>query len=282
MKYGFSTSTLVLMLSAFFWIGCGTTPTEPDDKEKGSSNDNSFAQNEFDEIARAFNTEASLSPTLNKIEATSAYFCNGATLDVADNGNGTYTMTMDFGSGTTCTDQKKREGKLVGVFNGKWNVAGSKVTITPQNYFVTTVSGTKYGFEFTKTITNLGVNTSNFHEYNTKITNATLTSTSGTILWESDRTVEWVDGYGSDDPTTYKYNIKTGTASGTATNGVQFTAEITSPLVVDNSCQYRIIKGILEITPLGAAKRVIDYGDGTCDDKATLSIGSFTSTLVLR
>lgn len=282
MKNLFSTSTLVVLaMSTFLWVGCGPTTTT-DDKEKDSSNDNSFAQNEFDEIARAFNTEASLSPTLNKIEATSAYFCNGATLDVADNGNGTYTMTMDFGSGTTCTDQKKREGKLIGVFNGKWNVTGAKVTITPQNYFVTTSSGTKYGFEFTKTISNLGVNASNYHEYNTKITNAVLTSTAGTILWESDRTVEWVDGYGSNDPTTYKYNIKTGTASGTATNGVQFSAAITSPLVVDNSCQYRITKGILEITPLGGAKRVIDYGDGTCDDKAILTIGSFTSTLVLR
>ena len=282
MKYIFSTSIWAFALSTLFWFGCGTTPTEPDDKEKNSSNDNSLAQNEFDEIARAFNTEASLSPTLNKIEATSAYFCNGATLDVVDNGNGTYTMTMDFGSGTTCTDQKKREGKLVGVFNGKWNVTGSKVTITPDNYFVTTTGGTKYGFVFTKTITNLGINAATYHEYNTKITDAVLTSTAGTILWQSDRTVEWVEGFGSNDPATYKYNIKTGTASGTATNGVQFSAVITSPLVVDNSCQYRITKGVLEITPVGAAKRVIDYGDGTCDDKATLTIGSFTSTLVLR
>ena len=52
---------------------------------------------------------------------------------------------------------------------------------------------------------------------------------------------------------------------------------VTSPLVFDMSCQYRVVSGILTISgPSHSA--VIDYGNGDCDNNATIAIDGGTAT----
>jgi len=52
---------------------------------------------------------------------------------------------------------------------------------------------------------------------------------------------------------------------------------VTSPLVFDMSCQYKLVSGILTITgPLHNA--VIDYGNGDCDNTATISVDGGAAT----
>lgn len=277
-KFFYFLPAIALLLSA-----CGGTTSTPDDKETDSSKDNSFAQNEFDIIAQTFDGEASNNTTLNgRINGTTSYFCDNATTNVVDNGNGTYTMTIDFGTGCNCLDEKTRAGKLIGTFSGKWNQANSVLTITPQNYTVTAKSGVKYTLSFQKTIEYLGLNTNNHREYKHKTMNAIMTDPTGDkITWNSNQTIEWVEGYGDPNVASYKYLVS-GTSSGTAMNGVSFNANITSPLDFRNDCKYRIVAGKLEVTPVGGLARVIDYGSGTCDDKATLTVGSYTTTLIFR
>lgn len=276
-KISFFIPLLALLLAA-----CGGKTDQLDDKETDSSKDNSFAQNEFDIIAQTFDGEASNNTTLNgKLSGTAAYFCDNVTTSLVDNG-GTYTMTIDFGTGCNCLDGKTRSGKLVGVFSGKWNVAGSSVTITPQNYSITAASGVKYAISFSKTITYKGLNTNSHREYHHVTSNAVITNPTGDkIIWNSDQTIEWVDGQGNPDVSTYKYLVS-GTANGTAMNGVSFNAHIATPLEFHNDCKYRIVAGKLEVTPVGSTTRLIDYGNGVCDDKATLTVGSYTTTLIFR
>jgi hypothetical protein len=38
----------------------------------------------------------------------------------------------------------------------------------------------------------------------------------------------------------------------------------------------------MELKPEATAARQIDFGSGVCDDKASLVIGSFTTTIILR
>ena len=174
-----------LLLSVLVFLGataCGPVTTEPDSKETDSSKDNSFSQNEFDAIAQAFDAEASNSGLLNKTEGTASYFCSCATSDIVDNQNGTYTLTVDFGTGCFCLDGRKREGKLTGIFSGKWNEPGTSVVITPENYAVTALSGRRYTFDFTKTMTYQGLNGSGNRLYHTVINNATLTDPDNTVL----------------------------------------------------------------------------------------------------
>ena len=65
----------------------------------------------------------------------------------------------------------------------------------------------------------------------------------------------------------------------TRPNGTQHShvVLVTSPLVFDMNCQYRVISGVLTITgPEHSA--VIDYGTGDCDNTATIAIDGGTAT----
>ena len=77
------------------------------------------------------------------------------------------------------------------------------------------------------------------------------------------------------------YNI-TGSASGTDANGNAFSVAITKALTIDFSCQYHLTAGTIQITPTGKATRVIDYGNGACDDDATLTIGNRTINFKIK
>jgi hypothetical protein len=50
---------------------------------------------------------------------------------------------------------------------------------------------------------------------------------------------------------------------------------VTVPVEKRASCTW-ITKGRIDLTPEGLATRTVDYGDGTCDDKATLTINGNT------
>jgi hypothetical protein len=65
----------------------------------------------------------------------------------------------------------------------------------------------------------------------------------------------------------------------TRPNGAQHSHIVldTSPLKIDMACQYKVISGVLTITgPLNSA--VVDYGNGDCDNNATIAINGGAPT----
>jgi hypothetical protein len=46
-------------------------------------------------------------------------------------------------------------------------------------------------------------------------------------------------------------------------------------------CRRHFTQGTLEHTPGGKATRYIDFGNGTCDDQATVTINGTTYTITL-
>ncbi|MFN0201622.1 MAG: hypothetical protein ACKVTZ_08885 [Bacteroidia bacterium] len=276
-------NTLWATSIALLLVSCTAEPDLTDDtKDKVPSEEHSFAQNEFEFIGKAFDVKAYATPEMNRlsgIDGTDGFVFECATTTVAPAGSG-YDMIIDFGNaGCSCADGRIRQGKLVGSFSGKWSESGTVLSITPVDYFVTSKGGTKYKATFDKqTVTY--TNTSNGHRfYTTKVENARLESASGTIKWSCDRTVEWTDGI-STSPVNNTYSV-TGTASGTATNGISFTANILDALQVKTDCDY-IVKGKLSLQPVGGSERVIDYGTGACDNEATLTVNGFVTSIVLK
>ena len=71
-----------------------------------------------------------------------------------------------------------------------------------------------------------------------------------------------------------------GTASGLTREGVAWTAKFPSALVKKMSCQW-FSSGSLEVTLAGEAARTINFGDGTCDNKATLNVGGVSTNITL-
>ena len=46
-------------------------------------------------------------------------------------------------------------------------------------------------------------------------------------------------------------------------------------------CRRHFTQGVLEHTPAGKATRYIDYGNGVCDNKATVTINGNTYAITL-
>ena len=104
-----------------------------------------------------------------------------------------------------------------------------------------------------------------------------------TFTYTSTRTREWVVGENTsgilgwfDD--VYKVSIN---SSGTNFNGASFTSKTTKPLQISLVCPW-IEAGTIEFTPSGKLTRTIDYGNGDCDNKATVTIAGVSFPITLR
>ncbi|MGC4056934.1 MAG: hypothetical protein QM743_02290 [Chitinophagaceae bacterium] len=99
--------------------------------------------------------------------------------------------------------------------------------------------------------------------------------------WTSSRTRTWTNGESTKTRLDDVYSI-TGSGTVTRVDSSTFTGTITSPLIIATSCDW-ITQGTIEIVPSGTGKtRTLDYGSGTCDAVATLTVGSKSRTVTLH
>ena len=130
-----------------------------------------------------------------------------------------------------------------------------------------------------RTITrSLGTSTyqANIHPIWVMDMNMTFTNANGVYTRVGSRTRECVEGYTTVVWTDNVYVI-TGAWTTTFPNGYTHTNTIssTAPIRVRLNCDYRVVSGVVNITrPNHTA--VLDYGAGTCDNVATLSIDGGT------
>ncbi len=185
------------------------------------------------------------------------------------------TVTVDFGEGCVGRDGKLRKGKIVSIYTGPMFISGSKTATTFVDYSVDSFS-----IEGTHTVEN--TSTSNKMGWTVKVIDGKITNTnSGTWKkWSSVKTHTQVEGNGTplfrlDDV----FHI-TGEASGSNSNGNSWTASITTPLVKKIGCHW-IIKGTIRISR-NANMAVLDYGDGTCDNKAVITINGVPHNITLH
>jgi hypothetical protein len=275
---------LIFGLSLTLFISsCKKKDKKEEDTETVSATESSLASsidNDMNNIA----DEAGRTKNINsfKISENSSVMSSCATLkfDTLINTNED-SITVNYGtSNCLCNDGRLRRGSLLIVYTGKYKDSLTTINITPINYYVNDnkVSGSK-------TIKNLGHNAAGHLVYEINATISILKAdNSGTIQWVGTRHREWLSGENtliwSDD----KYSL-TGSASGTNANGRSFTSVINpnKPLVRDMSlgCRKHFVSGELQHTPQGKPTRIIDYGNGACDDQATVTINSNTYTITL-
>jgi hypothetical protein len=178
-------------------------------------------------------------------------------------------ITVNFGANNClCNDERYRRGSLLITFNGKYKDSLTTITITSQNYFVN-----DHGVKGTKITKNLGHNAQGHLVYDLT-ENIEVTKTNGGVIkLDAKRQREWISGENtliwSDD----KYSI-TGSASGTNSNGRSFTSLITKPLIRDMRvlCRKNFVSGAIQHTPFKKPTRTIDFGNGDCTNKATVTI----------
>jgi hypothetical protein len=75
------------------------------------------------------------------------------------------------------------------------------------------------------------------------------------------------------------YSIE-GSASGKDGQNISYSVTITTPLVKKLNCEW-ISSGVGEMKITGQATKKLNFGTGTCDNIATLTVGRLSTTVTL-
>ncbi len=130
--------------------------------------------------------------------------------------------------------------------------------------------------EGTKVIEKTGL-----HTFNMRLVGGKISFPDGTICTrEFDRVRTWIAGYDTpgviwDD----SFSI-TGETWGINCNGQSYLHTITTPLIHQRSCRW-IVEGVIS-SVINETDILLDYGNGECDDMATVTIQGETKTIKLR
>lgn len=185
-------------------------------------------------------------------------------------------VTIDYGTGCTGFNDNTRSGKIIIEVTGPRREAGSKRTVTFDDYYF---NGIKV--EGTKVFENLGLNASNNFVLSISLIEGRLILPDGkSIERTTDHQKEWIAGFMTPDRWDDECLI-TGTASGKNAAGTLYSTSIISPLHWKRVCRF-IVSGVTEITREGAEPFLLDYGTGECDNKAVVTRDGESREISLR
>ena len=301
--------SLLAMALTLTFIACKKNkkenpPATTQDQDGTTAADNSYSENAANDLmligSQAIDNTNNTLTTYRGTKPTDEVFlisCATVTIDTT-----LKKVTVTFNN-TVCNDGRTRSGSLTYDYSQSTNGAkhyrspGFKCIITSTNYVV---DGNAI------TINNKTIQNTTAVGFNPQTTNLTWTITSGititksgggVITWNCTRYKTLVN---TSDTTVYKNDLYpivwskariglTGSASGVTAQGNSYTSTITSQLIRDFNCaptayphRHPFIQGVTEFTPQGKLTRVIDFGTGTCDMNATLTIGTYTTTITLH
>jgi hypothetical protein len=187
-------------------------------------------------------------------------------------------IVIDFGTGCTGRDGRTRKGKIITVYTKRLVVPGAKATTTFDGYYVNDIK-----VEGTHIIENLS--TSDRRIFHVQVIDAKLSKPNGNYTeWSSDKTIEQTDGLGTPFwPFDDVFSI-TGQANGTVHRGndfMQWAHIISKPLVKKFGCHW-IVKGEVTIEKGTNPVAYLDFGNGVCDNKATVTINGVVHEITLH
>ncbi len=200
-----------------------------------------------------------------------------ASIILGDTVNFPRTFTLDFGTGCVdLVDGNLREGKLMFTLDTFWNVAGAKMTIDFDKY---KENGVEIGGSLV--CQNNGVsNGGKDRSYSVSVLNG-ICKKDWEIHYHCNRTYKFTDIANTPNDISDDIVEISGDADGVDRDGNSYANKITKNIIKDPKCKY-IQQGIIELNPEGLATRVVDYGDGTCDNKATVTINGNSFEFELR
>ena len=185
------------------------------------------------------------------------------------------TLTLDFGAGCTSADGIYRKGKLIYVLSGHLFSPGTTVSVSFVQYVVNGY-GLQGAYSITNNSTQAGIS------FTTKVTNGIITYPDATNYhYSHNRTYTMTSGLSTPyDVTDDVYSI-TGNSSFSDASGSSIVFNVSDPLIKAVSC-HNISKGVVSFVYDQVVNGTIDFGDGTCDNLATLTAGNIQKTVILR
>lgn len=269
-------TTAIIVLISFGLLFSSCEKEKIDNGDTSFSKDDALAESIFNGITNitdeAYNTGSKSSRSGNE----SSSIMGGCAVITLDLTVFPHVLIVDFGE-TNCLgdDGVYRRGEINVTFNGGYREAGTVVTTSFDDFHIN-----DHRIEGTTTLSNMGFNADSNMYFNIEIIGSIyLANDAGTITWNSSRMREWVEGYetfwGHDD-----VYLISGTADGVRLNGLSWSKEITNPLRVELDCRW-IVSGTVNIQPENLPLRTLDFGDGECDNIATVLIDGIIYTIYL-
>lgn len=242
-------------------------PQQTNEKEVDAAKDDAIADKLFSELTDITDEAMRSADKSYKSVVLDTIFMGPCVIVTIDTLNFPFTITIDFGpTNCLCNDGKWRRGKINVVHSGPYWAVGTVITTTLDNYFVN-----NHQVIGTKTLTNQGLNTAGNPTWTVHIDGQIIKPNGGIITWVGDRMREWSEGHSTpfiwwDD--TY---MITGSHNVVASNGTTLSAIIIQGLEFSLNC-YWIKSGIIELQHSLLPLIELDYGPGTCDDDAIVTI----------
>ena len=190
------------------------------------------------------------------------------------------TITINFGTGCMDARGNVRKGIIRIKYTGRRFIANSIVETSFDGYSINDVK-----MEGTHTVTNITGSSEETPKFTIVLTGGKTIWPDGTFATRTvNRTREWIR---ATNPLSDLWII-TGTASGTNRKGENYSMEITKPLVFKRECssntkrkEFIAVEGTKQLT-VGDKLIIIDYGDGTCDNKVTITINGTSKEVEVR
>lgn len=183
-------------------------------------------------------------------------------------------ILVDFGDDCVTRNGLAITGTISISITDTMKKAGAEMTVIYDGFKIG-----ERGFDLEAHIMNEGQN----EDGNWVISNSTLS----TITYANGHTVtrdyagqkEWIDGFFTHYPFDDKF-FRTGGGTITVDDELTFERTITVPLYIDRACRF-ILSGVIEISRNGETM-TIDFGDGECDNLATVTKGDESEVIELN
>jgi hypothetical protein len=190
------------------------------------------------------------------------------------------TVIVDYGDGCDL-GKRNRKGKIIIEVSGPMWQAGSYRVVTFENFYVN-----DHKVEGTRTVTNEGRHEGGEYDglryFSVVLEGGKVTTPDDLeITKDVNRTRTFVEGEETRWDTRDDIWYIEGIATGTNRKGVTYTREIVSPLWKEIGCRF-ITRGTVAITVEGRPDVILDYGDGTCDPIATVTVGDESREIRLK
>lgn len=187
-------------------------------------------------------------------------------------------VNIDFGTGCTGWDGRVRKGKISTLYTKPLWINGATATSTFTNYSVNGVL-----VEGTHSVTNKSLNSQLI--FSTSVSNGKLTGTDGTVItWTGKREFTQKEGWNTIfDPTDDLYSF-TSQGDGSISkdgNSYSWKGYTIEALEKRITCQW-ISKGKQGIEGSAGAQGVLNFGNGDCDNKATLTVNGVSVEITLK
>jgi len=193
-------------------------------------------------------------------------------------------------SGCMGADGRVRRGQIKTVYTNRLMIPGAESVTTFLNYSVdsVTVGGTYKIKNIVDPVQIMIFPPQYNHKWLVTVVGGRLGYPNGDVVeWNSTKTIEQIEGSHTpilrDD--VFK---KTGNSSGQSVRGLRSTSwfsEITEPLIRRNTCKW-IVKGKIRTVRRNLSNTspwisILDFGNGMCDNQATLNINGNIRTITL-